>query len=177
MKGGERKRMKFLTDWFREFEKLRERMVKSMEEEMRQLHQMAEGGQLPGEWEFKPIEGPNYKGYVFRGHFGLPRGTEAQRDLRGRFEQRTSRDPLVDIVREKDATKFYFEIPGVEKDDIRLNVADGKLQVKAGRFRKTVQIEGGLDPDKATSAYRNGVLEVKIPKTSKKKGKKSLKIE
>ena len=178
MKGGEMKRMEFLTDWFREFEKLQERMMKNMEEEMRQLHDMAEGGQLPGEWEFKPIKGPNYRGYVFRGHFGRPRGAEAPRDLKGKFEQQRSQDPLVDIVREKDATKVYFEIPGVEKDDIRLNAADGELQVKAGRFRKTVKIEEGLDPDKATSTYRNGVLEVKIPKASKKnKRKKTLKIE
>ncbi len=57
---------------------------------------------------------------------------------------------------------------GEEKDDIHLNVTAGKAEVKGKRFYKTIDLPtGNIDIEKASSKYKNGVLEVTIPKKEK----------
>jgi len=83
------------------------------------------------------------------------------------------------------------EIPGVDKKDINLSVTDTNLEVKVDKkqetkiakkgyiraersykgFYKSIALPTKILPEKTKATYRNGVLEVIIPKAEKKKKK------
>ena len=154
------------------FKKLSERMFKEMEE----IEKAIKSGKLQGEWEVKPIEEPGAKGYVARGRFQLGEPLTLPKQAIDEV-----REPLTDVFEEQDQVKLYVELPGVEKNDIQLNVTEGRAEVKAKNFYKVVDLPTrDIEFDKAIANYKNGVLEVMIPKTKKtvsEENKKTIKIE
>jgi len=154
------------------FKKLSERMFKEMEE----IEKAIRSGKLQGEWEVKPIEEPGVKGYVARGRFQLGEPLTLPKQAVDEV-----REPLTDVFEDKDQVKLYVELPGVEKNDIQLNVAEGRAEVKAKNFYKVIDLPTrDVEFEKATANYKNGVLEVIIPKTKKAESedkKKTIKIE
>ena len=113
------------------FKKLSERMFKEMEE----IEKAVRSGNLQGEWEVKPIEEPGAKGYVARGRFQLGEPLTIPKHAIDEV-----REPLTDIFEEQDHVKLYVELPGVEKNDIQLNVTEGRAEVKAKNFYKVVDL-------------------------------------
>jgi HSP20 family protein len=154
------------------FKKLSERMFKEMEE----IEKAIRSGKLQGEWEVKPIEEPGAKGYVARGRFQLGEPLTLPKQAIDEV-----REPLADVFEDKDQVKLYVELPGVEKNDIQLNVTEGRAEVKAKNFYKVIDLPTrDVEFEKATANYKNGVLEVIIPKTKKtvsEEKKKTIKIE
>ena len=67
------------------------------------------------------------------------------------------------------------DMPGVEKEDIELNVDKNTVSVEAKKdtrdysFSKTFAQE--LNPDKTIAEFNNGVLDIKIEKAEEYKGK------
>jgi len=154
------------------FKKLSERMFKEMEE----IEKAIRSGKLQGEWEVKPIEEPGVKGYVARGRFQLGEPLTFPKQAVDEV-----REPLTDVFEDKDHVKLYVELPGVEKNDIQLNVAEGRAEVKAKNFYKVIDLPTrDIEFDKAIANYKNGVLEVMMPKMKKtvsEEKKKTIKIE
>jgi len=154
------------------FKKLSERMFKEMEE----IEKAIRSGKLQGEWEVKPIEEPGVKGYVARGRFQLGEPLTIPKHAIDEV-----REPLTDIFEEQYHVKLYVELPGVEKNDIQLNVTEGRAEVKAKNFYKVIDLPTrDIEFEKATANYKNGVLEVMIPKTKKtvsEEKKKTINIE
>jgi len=162
----------FFRDTDSYFKKLSERMFKEMEE----IEKAIRSGKLQGEWEVKPIEEPGVKGYVARGRFQLGEPLTLPKQAVDEV-----REPLTDVFEGEDHVKLYVELPGVEKNDIQLNVAEGRAEVKAKNFYKVIDLPTrDIEFDKANANYKNGVLEVTIPKTKKtvsEEKKKTIKIE
>jgi HSP20 family protein len=154
------------------FKKLSERMFKEMEE----IEKAIRSGELQGEWEVKPIEEPGVKGYVVRGRFQLGEPLTLPKQAKDDV-----REPLTDVFEEQDHVKLYVELPGVEKNDIQLNVTEGRAEVKAKNFYKIIDLPTrDIESEKAIANYKNGVLEVMIPKTKKtgsEEKKKTIEIE
>jgi len=73
-------------------------------------------------------------------------------------------DPLTDIFEDDQAVTIYLELPGNTKDDVTLNVAQGKVEIKAKTVYKTISTPHTIDIEKASSQYRNGVLTIILPK-------------
>ena len=77
-------------------------------------------------------------------------------------------EPLVDVFDEPDLVLVIAELPGVEESDIHLEVKDDILDVKADgakrKYRKEVLLPALVDPPSITSAYKNGILEIKLAK-------------
>ncbi len=157
-------------------ELLRKRLVESMLREFDDIERQVRSGKYEGEWEVKPINRPGVRGYVARGRFGhrepwtMPR--EATEEVR---------EPLTDVFEDKETIKLYVELPGVEKDDIQLNVTEGRAEIKAKKFYKVVKMPTReVDSEKASAEYKNGVLQVSIPKIEKpaeEEKKHKIKIE
>jgi HSP20 family protein len=70
------------------------------------------------------------------------------------------------------------ELPGVEKDDIKLEIADMLLTIKVDdesrRYFKEVQLPAPVKEEAAKASYKNGILDITLTKKvpPKKKGTK-----
>lgn len=133
------------------------------------------------DFEVKKIEGPGIRGYIFRGSFrypaepsqrnGVPTLPKPIRPIpREPFPLRPDRrDPFVDLIEEDNNLIVVAEVPGVEKDDIKIDIVNGVLEIDAGnRFYKEIPLPGNLDFDKVEANCSNGILEIRVPKHEKK---------
>jgi len=143
------------------FKKLAKRMFREMEEMQRAI----KSGELKGEWDIKQIEEPDTRGFVARGKLQLDKPFKLPTQVTDEL-----REPLTDVFQDEDGVKIYVELPGAEKEDIQLNIKDGRVEVKAENFHKTIELPAkDLESEKASSKYKNGVLEVTIPKKTASK--------
>ncbi len=69
--------------------------------------------------------------------------------------------------------KVVAELPGVAKRDIKLHGTEDVLTISVDtpkrRYFKDIEMPAKIDPKKAETAYKNGVLEVTIPKIKERK--------
>lgn len=101
-------------------------------------------------------------------HTNIQGGQPAQPSIVGQaINEASEREPLVDVIEEKDATKVLVELPGIEKEDIKLTADENTLEVRVDtpsrKYRKRIELSHPAANPKAE--YRNGVLEVSIQKT------------
>jgi len=155
-------------DVFKDLEDFQRRLLKKMFKEMDDIEEAIKGGRLDGEWDIKPIEEPGVKGYVARGRFEFG-DKKAQKTLTLPKEiTEEAREPLADVFQDRDSVTLYVELPGVEKTDIKLKITRGRAEIKAKNFYKAIDLPtSDIEADKAKTNYKNGVLEVTIPKTKK----------
>ena len=88
----------------------------------------------------------------------------------------------MDIVEDKDAFKIVAEVPGMEKDMIKIVVNDGLLTISGektsdkdskedviwseryhGEFSRSFRLPDTVDASAISADYTNGLLEVKLP--------------
>jgi len=99
--------------------------------------------------------------------------------------------PAVDIYERNDAVVVKAELPGVEKEQISVEVKDGILTLRGerkferdvkeesyhriersyGTFLRSFSLPVSVDQDKVKAAFRDGVLEVELPKKEQAKPK------
>lgn len=163
---------------FQDITSFYKRLMERMFKEMQEFETNIGSGQPRGTWDVRPIDKPGVRGFVARGHFQT--GSQPTLSSRSTLEEEV-REPLTDVFEEKESVKVYLELPGVEKNDIQLNVTESAVELKAGSFAKTVKLPVvEVDTEKALASYKNGVLEVTIPKVQRPvdEGKKrTIKIE
>jgi len=84
----------------------------------------------------------------------------------------------VDLYEDKANTYVRAELPGVNRDDINVELTDGVLTIAATRktpatdgqaeqsssFTRSVTLNDDVEADKIAAAYENGVLTVTLPK-------------
>ena len=81
-------------------------------------------------------------------------------------------EPLVDVFDEDDAVLVVAELPGVEEKDIQTEINEDTLELstttKGRMYAKKIQLPCEVNQAEITSTYKNGVLEIKLPKTGGK---------
>ena len=89
------------------------------------------------------------------------------------LDVKQEREPLVDIVDIDSEIKVIVELPGVEKEAIKLSGTEDTLTISVDtaerKYFKEIEIPSKIAPKKAKSTYKNGVLEVTLPKIEEKK--------
>jgi HSP20 family protein len=162
---------------FRDINSFYKRLMERIVNDMKDFEEAVSSGRLKGTWNVEPVNKPGVRGYVARGKFQ----TENEPILATKTDLKEEiREPLTDVFEEKEHVKVYMELPGVEKNDIQLNVTESAVEVKAGDFAKTVRLPAGnVDSEKAAANYKNGVLEVTIPRIQKAvdEKKRTIRIE
>ena len=128
------------------------------------------------------LNSPNsvYYGYSLNiGPDGKPRVREfgnVKPTSRGAMEVGT-REPFVDTVIDdkENKLKIVAEMPGVKREDIKLEVLEGSLKITATngerKYETSVPITAPVDTSTASATYNNGVLEVSMRLKEKPKPK------
>jgi HSP20 family protein len=101
----------------------------------------------------------------------------------------TSWTPAVDIVGHEDRYVLRIDLPGMRREDISITVENQNLVVRGerkqekheetaeyvrserfgGRFARSFRLGDRVSTDGVSAAYRDGVLEVTVPKTAEAK--------
>ena len=78
------------------------------------------------------------------------------------------REPITDVFDEKEEVRVYAEMPGVNEEDIKLNLKEDILDISAQsgdrKYHKEVLLPTKVKPETISHSYKNGILEVKIKK-------------
>jgi HSP20 family protein len=97
--------------------------------------------------------------------------------------------PAMDLVETDDQLVLKADLPGLDKDDVAIEIKDGTLTVAGerkseteeraegyyrveraqGSFSRSLTLPRGVDPDAVEAEFDNGVLEVRIPKPEERK--------
>ena len=91
--------------------------------------------------------------------------------LGGGLTVKEEREPLVDVIKGPDDLRVVAEVPGVNKEDLRLTADENMLTIESitgqPRYHKKVELPEMVDPKTAKSIYKNGILEVSFKLKSK----------
>jgi len=100
--------------------------------------------------------------------------------------------PLADVYEDQDRIVLHFDLPGLRQEDIDIEMTGDTLTIKGerrfedeqrrdnyvrverayGQFQRTFTIGVPIQQDGVSAAYKNGVLEVTLPKAEETKPKK-----
>lgn len=136
-------------------------------------------------------------GRLFEGFFGGPRmGLRWPERLR--FWEKGFYGPAVEIYEEKDDVVVKAELPGMKKEDLEVMVSDNVLTIKGekkgeeeikekgfhysersfGSFERCIELPREIQNEKAHATFKEGVLELRFPKTEEAKRKeKKIRID
>lgn len=91
--------------------------------------------------------------------------------LGGGLTVKEEREPMVDVIKGPDDLRVVAEVPGVNKEDLRLSADENMLTIESitgqPRYHKKVELPEIVDPKTAKSIYKNGILEVSFKLKSK----------
>jgi HSP20 family protein len=97
--------------------------------------------------------------------------------------------PAMDLVETEDALLVKADLPGLERDDVSIEIEDGVLTISGerkaehserrdgyvrvergyGSFARSLRLPEGVDAEQVKASFANGVLEVRIPKPEERK--------
>jgi HSP20 family protein len=106
------------------------------------------------------------------------------------------RAPAVDVKEADNEVKVTAELPGINKEDIKIDVRDRNVEIKAETkeekkeekegyiykerrqesFYRRLDLPANVDADKTKATYKDGILTLSLPKTEKVK-KTKIEIE
>ena len=118
--------------------------------------------------------------------FGRPMWPRVQ------FENQEVISPTVDIFEEGKEVVVKAEIPGLKKDDINIDISENRMTISGekkqekkvdrkdyhriecsyGSFCRSFRLPDTVNSDKAKASFKDGVLEIRMPKSNTGKKKK-----
>lgn len=132
------------------------------------------------------------KGWGLRGWPALKRFEAMKR------AQEWAASPRIDVFEEENEVVVKAEVPGLERENIELSLEGDTLTIKGekkkeeklededyfyceryyGAFSRRVELPTEVQTDKVKATLKNGVLEVRLPKTeTAKKKEQKIKVE
>ena len=140
--------------------------LRRMTEEMMKMFSNVQPGK-PFVHGFKVEFGPD----------GRPRiedfGNKPRHSPDGELSISDEREPLTDIIEGDEDVSVTVEIPGVEKEDIDLDVTRDSLEITVTnpkrKYHKILELPCDVKPKTTTATYKNGVLDIVIKRKERKK--------
>lgn len=171
-----------IDDLFREMEKMMDEEMKNFTEKVPKEY--VKERKLPDGSTVREL-GPFVYGYSMKiGPDGKPEIQEfgnIKKGLKGTPQVKEEREPLVDIVDANEEIHVVVELPGVEKSDIKLHGTEDSLTISVDtpqiKYFKEVELPAKVRVREARSTYKNGVLEVVVPKAEVEKKPKGEPID
>jgi HSP20 family protein len=76
----------------------------------------------------------------------------------------SEREPLVDVITTDKEVKVTVEMPGIAKENIKLNAYENNVEVKCDdpqrKYHRVIAIPHEADIETVKSSYKNGILEI-----------------
>jgi len=171
-----RRRLPFFREWgFDDLDKIFGEMEKMMEDELKSFTERVPKNyvrerRLP-DGKVERELGPFVYGYSVRiGPDGKPEVSEFGNVKQSRSGPlvKEEREPLVDIIENNGEVRVVAELPGVDKNDIQLYGTEDSLTITVNiperKYYKEVALPAKVNVRDAKTRYKNGVLEVILPK-------------
>ena len=183
------------NDLFREFDEMRNQMERTFSEPFKNIenrvpkdlvkeYETPEGGKVrevgPIVYGYSMTIGPDGKPNIRE--FGNVKSPFAGRGL---FEQpsiSSEREPLVDISSTDREVKVIVEMPGIKKENIKINAYENSVEIISDdpqrKYHKVIDLPSEADIETVKSIYNNGILEIVFNKKKQTKSKgKEIKVE
>ena len=78
------------------------------------------------------------------------------------------REPITDVFDEDEEIRIYAEMPGVNQEDIKLDLKEDILDISAQtgdrKYHKEILLPLKVQAETLVSSYNNGILEIKVKK-------------
>jgi HSP20 family molecular chaperone IbpA len=107
------------------------------------------------------------------------------------------KQPRVDVLDLGDALQVVADMPGVRKEDIEINLTPERVEISAessteterkeeeytyrergyASYRRMLDLPADVLPDKAEASFKNGVLEVTVPKKEPTEVEKKTRVQ
>ncbi len=132
----------------------------------------------------------HYPVSLFDSFLDFPKMDLFKNFFRDDFFSENSSGMALDIREEDDKFLIDAELPGFEKKDVNINVADNVLTIEAktetqkedkkyhrqerflGEYKRSISLGENCDSEKITASMKNGVLTIEIPKVEPEPAKK-----
>jgi HSP20 family protein len=108
------------------------------------------------------------------------------------FPETEELSPSVDIFEEGEHLVLKAELPGITKEDLNVTITENRITLSGekkqeeriekenyhwcersyGSFSRSFRLPDNVNPDAAEASFKDGVLEIRIPKTEDTKQKK-----
>ncbi len=98
--------------------------------------------------------------------------------------------PPVDVAETQEKILVRAEVPGMRQEDVQIEFENGLLTIRGerkiektdaltwhrveriyGNFSRSFTLPRSVDPEKITASYRDGILEIEVPKREEAKPK------
>ena len=115
------------------------------------------------------------------------RRTQADAGAGDQFE-RADWTPASDIYETESGYLIAIDLPGIDRQALEIDIDDNRLVVKGvrevsesrqhrserprGKFLRTYSVPGSVDQAKIAAEYKDGVLQISLPKRTEQKPKK-----
>lgn len=104
--------------------------------------------------------------------------------------------PRVDVVEDEKAYEIHIAVPGMNKEEFKIDLNDNfltvsgerkfskekneknfySLETQYGSFSRSFTLPENVDAQKISARYNNGILEITVPKDEKKTLKQSIRV-
>jgi HSP20 family protein len=171
-----RRRYPFFRNWgFDDLDKIVQEMERMMEDQLKDFashipKDYVRERKLPDGSTAREL-GPFVYGYSVKiGPDGKPEVREfgnVKPSLQGP-KVKEEREPLVDVIEADGEIHVVVELPGVDKKEINLHGTEDTLTISVDnpqrKYYKEIKLPAKVKVREAKSEYKNGVLEVTLPK-------------
>jgi len=173
------RRFSFFEDFDRFFEESMKSFFENVPDELYREETLPDGSR-------RRTFGPFVHGYsMSMGPDGKPQIREfgnVRPGLLGKPKASSKREPLIDVIEGDEVVQVVVELPGVQKEDIDLQVSPDALGISVDseryKYEKKLSLPAEVDRESVKASYKNGVLEVTLDKVEKKPpSRKTIRIE
>ena len=115
----------------------------------------------------------------------------------GNFEKVNKFRPGADVIETEKAYEIQLAVPGMKREDITVDLNDGilsisgerkfekeaegrnyhRIETRFGKFLRTFNVPDHVDGTKIKATYKNGILNVDLPKDAKKVLKTTVEVK
>lgn len=154
----------FMSNFDEEFRQMEENMARIFKDAMTNHNETTDN--KPYVYGFSMKVGPDGKPHIEE--FGNVPGTIVD----GHQHLTEGREPLTDVIEKEEEVNIIAELPGIEKKDITLEADEKTLTIDVNtaerRYHKELELPCEVKPDTTKATFKNGILEVKLPRVKKK---------